>query len=124
MDKPIRGSFPGGPTRRDPDEPAPPTPHLPRMADVEERTSRRALGATRRRRRLRTRLGFVLVLASGFAVGAALGYAGRTTPEELTAAREEARQRDLSVSSEVNRVLLELWKMEDVEAVRNMGRTR
>lgn len=65
--------------------------------------------------------GLLLIIALAFGIGAALGRASHATQEELTAAREAARARDQDISREVNRMLLELWKMEDVEASRNAG---
>ncbi len=44
--------------------------------------------------------------------------------EELNAAQATDKRRDVDISAEVNRTLLQLWKMEDVEAARNRGRTR
>jgi hypothetical protein len=63
-------------------------------------------------------------LGAAFLLGAGLGRASHATPHEITEAREAARARDVDISSEVNRALLELWKMEDIEASRNAGRIR
>jgi len=60
----------------------------------------------------------------GFAAGAALGLATHTTPEALTDAMDTERARDAEISREVNRLLLELWKMEDVEAARGSRQPR
>jgi hypothetical protein len=95
---------------------------LRRVADIEESISRRRLHAARRRRSVRVRVGLAAVVALAFAIGAVLGRRSHTTAAELTEAREAARTRDLDISQEVNRTLLELWKMEDVEASRNAGR--
>ncbi|HSW27853.1 MAG TPA: hypothetical protein VLH75_00045 [Longimicrobiales bacterium] len=124
MEKRIEGSFPGGPTRRDPGEPAPQAPRLRRVEEIEERASSRVLHSARGRRTTRLRAGLLVALGAAFAIGLALGRASHMTQEKLTAGREAARARDLGVSSEVNRVLLELWRMEDIEAARNMGRIR
>lgn len=124
MDGRIEGSFPGGPRRRDPGEPPRHAPRLRRVEEIEEGVSRRTLDATRRRRSARTRAAWLLAMALALAIGSALGRASHATQEELTAAQEAARARDMDVSREVNRMLLELWKMEDVEAARNAGRTR
>ena len=124
MDGRIEGSFPGGPRRQDPGEPPRRSPPLRRVQEIEEGVSRRRLNSTRRKRSARTKAGWLLVLALAFGIGAALGRAGHATQEELTAAHEAARIRDQGISREVNRTLLELWKMEDVEAARNVGRTR
>jgi hypothetical protein len=70
------------------------------------------------------RVGLFLIVAAAFALGVGLGRASHTTAEELTADRNVARARDQDISREVNRTLLELWKMEDVEAARNRGQVR
>lgn len=64
------------------------------------------------------------MVVAAFAAGLALGLASHTTADAITAEQQAARIRDLGISSEVNRVLLELWKMEDVEHARNTNRTR
>lgn len=74
------------------------------------------------RRGARTRrlvLGMVLsaVLAGTF--GRALGLRGHTTLEEITAAQQAAEATGSELSREINRALLELWRMEDVEYQRN-----
>lgn len=124
MTERIEGSFPGGPTRRGPDEAPPPPLRIRRVSEIEARRSERVLGSARRKRRGRVAAGLVLAFGVAFALGLALGVASHTTPEELTAAREADRARDLKISGEVNRVLLELWKMEDLEHARNSGGIR
>jgi hypothetical protein len=49
------------------------------------------------------------------------GVRSRRTQEELRADAEAGARKelDVSISKEVNRTLLELWKMENVEALRN-----
>ncbi len=86
--------------------------------------SRRTAERTRTRRTRRVALGFVGATIVAGTLGAYVGFSSHTTREELTEAQQAARQRDIDISSEVNRTLLELWKMEDVEALRNKGRTR
>jgi dihydrodipicolinate synthase/N-acetylneuraminate lyase len=55
-------------------------------------------------------------LAGG--VGLILGHSAHTTPEELAKEVEAQQNPDAGISREVNRTLLELWKMEEVEAAR------
>jgi fibrillarin-like rRNA methylase len=91
---------------------------------MERRVSRRKLERSRARRARRVVLGFFVATVLAGSLGAYVGFASHTTPEELSDAQQAARKRDIDISSEVNRTLLELWKMEDVEALRNKGRIR
>ena len=125
MDKRIEGGFPGGPSRR---TKAPPRidrkPRIEPVGELEHRVSRRKLRRTRSRRGRRITLGLVGATLLAGSAGAYIGYSSHTTAQEVTEAQDAARRRDDEISSEVNRTLMELWKMEDVEALRNMGRTR
>jgi hypothetical protein len=94
------------------------------VTEFEHRVSRRKLRRTRERRARRVVVGLVLATLLAGSAGAYVGWASHTTPQEVTAAQDAARDRKDEISSEVNRTLLELWKMEDVEALRNKGRTR
>jgi hypothetical protein len=67
-------------------------------------------------------VGILIGLALGFAAGAGIGLLTRTTSVELRQGLDSERARDAEISREVNRVLLELWRMEDVEAVRSRSR--
>lgn len=69
-------------------------------------------------------MGFAVATVLAAAIGAGIGFKAHATPEQLTMEQEINRQRDFNISKEVNRTLLELWKMEDVEALRNQGLTR
>lgn len=114
MDR-ISGSYPGGPKKRDPDDEPSEPPSFETVESVEERMRRgtAARGRVRRRRRLRIGL-LVAVVVSGLG-GLVVGYLSHRTTEDLTREREEERMRSFDPSSEVNRMLIELWKMEDVE---------
>lgn len=70
------------------------------------------------------RVGLLFAMVLAFVLGAALGLQSHATPHELTEANQAARAKDDEISREVNRMLMELWKMEDVEAARNGGRIR
>lgn len=114
MDR-ITGSYPGGPRKRGPDEEAPLPPRLDRAEDMDARVQRRRFDASRRRRRHRLRLGFVAAVTVAGLVGLAIGYLSHRSTEDLTAEREQERLQGFNPTSEVNRMLMELWKMEDVE---------
>ncbi len=114
----IRGSFPGGPTRKDT---SPQREGPPRTGRVEELEAARAARSVRIRRKARKRRvvwGFVVSLLVAGGIGLALGLGTHTTAEELTAEAQQTRTRDMDISQEVNRTLLELWRMEEVEAQR------
>ena len=114
----ISGSYPGGP-RRGADavgeKRAEAPPRVERLEQREERLHRASRGRNRRLRYLRvwSRLVLALALSAGF--GLYFGYRTHLRSEDITAARNAARQRPVDASSEINRVMLELWKMEDVE---------
>ncbi len=121
----IDSGFPGGPRRHT--EPSPRGDRPPRIepvGELEQRVSRRKLERTRKRRTRRIAFGLFAATFLAGSVGAYVGYASHTTPQEVMEAQDAAKRRDDKISSEVNRTLLELWKMEDVESLRNMGRTR
>lgn len=124
MHDPIKGSFPGGPTRPGADDAPRRAPRIRRVADIEAGRHRRAAETRARRRRIRLGVGIAAVISVAFGIGIALGMASHTTAADMTAEQQAAYARDRSISSEVNRVLLELWRMEDVEHARNAGRTR
>ncbi|MEQ9400459.1 MAG: hypothetical protein RJQ04_14950 [Longimicrobiales bacterium] len=92
---------------------------------LEERAAAHSTGQRRRARRRRLLVGLgAAVLLSG-AAGYVVGLQSHTTASDITAQYDAARSPQASeLSSEVNRTLLELWRMEDVEAVRNSGRSR
>ena len=115
----IRGMWPGGPKGGDATWVRDRPPQLQRVSEIEERVAARSLRRTRRARarRLSWAWGACCLLALG--VGAVLGLRSRTTPAELSAARAAKEERSLDISSEINRTLLELWKMEDLEFTRN-----
>lgn len=116
----IKGSFLGGPSR--PGEGGSPhTRPVQTVEEIEHGLVRRRMYGVRSRRRSRSVWGMVAVVAVAGAVGYLLGLGSHRTQEELRSDAEAGARKelDLSISKEVNRTLLELWKMEDVEAMRN-----
>lgn len=113
MDR-ISGSYPGGPRRQDGSEPRE-RADLERVEEFEERRSRASLQRKRERRVRRLRIGFLVALLTSAGIGLTLGLMSHRTSEELVQEREQDRTRDFDPSQEVNRMLLELWKMEDME---------
>lgn len=125
MDGRIDSGFPGGPRRRTESSPrGNRPPRMERVGELEHRVSRRKLKRTRARRARRIAFGLGAAMLLAGSAGAYIGYTTRTTPQEVMEAQDAARRREDGISSEVNRTLLELWKMEDVESRRNVGRTR
>jgi D-serine deaminase-like pyridoxal phosphate-dependent protein len=124
----LRGSYPGGP-RRGRDAPAEGDDSSSRarsLESAEEIDARMGRAAARRRadkkrKRAWSIFAAALLLAGG--AGLYLGFLTHRTSEQLTDEREAERQGDLSdqITSETNRMLMELWRMEDVEFQRNRG---
>lgn len=74
-------------------------------------------------------MGLVVAMAVAGIAGYVLGLQSHATATDIVAEQDAARAPRPSglaseLSSEVNRTLLELWRMEDVEAQRNSGRIR
>jgi len=115
----ITGSFPGGPTRSDT---SPQRDGPLRTQSVRERAEDRAARSIENRRSARSRrvlLGFVLAVVVAGAVGWGLGRQDQPTQTSLQQEAVQQRAADLDISREVNRALLEIWRMEEVEANRN-----
>ncbi|HSW29700.1 MAG TPA: hypothetical protein VLH75_09500 [Longimicrobiales bacterium] len=85
------------------------------MAERSKEAVRGRLARTRRRRRQRAAAGAVAALIVAGAIGLVVGRGSGTLAPEQAARAESAAALDRAVSKEVNRVLLELWKMESME---------
>jgi hypothetical protein len=124
----IRGSFPGGPRKKIPAAERRSAPRLERIEQIEERAVGRSLGRVRRRRRKSLALALFAAVVTSAGAGVYLGLGSNQTVEEVRAAQEAEASPvrgfgDMDeMSAEVNRALLELWKMEDVEFARNSAR--
>ncbi|MHB1193625.1 MAG: hypothetical protein ACYC6F_11315 [Longimicrobiales bacterium] len=94
------------------------------MQDLEAGFAARLLRFRHRARSRRIALGLAFSLAVAGGIGWSLGNGSHRTVQEISAEFATAKRRDLDISAEVNRTLLQLWKMEDVEAARNIGRSR
>ena len=117
----IRGSWPGGPKREGPKQERSGPPRLERVEDMEARAARWSIRRKRGARTRRLALGIAAsaALAGGF--GWLLGLRSHTTADVLMDEQVSAEQATTG-SSEINRVMLELWRMEDVEYSRNRRR--
>lgn len=109
----IGGIFPGGPHRIGDGGSA--ARRIRRVADVAEATGRRGRARARWHRRRRAVLGALAVAAAAGAVGVLAGRGLGADPPERAARADSASALDRAISREVNRTLLELWKMEDAE---------
>mgnify|MGYP003985502273 FL=1 len=128
MDEKLRGSFPGGSSKTRPVAERTTAPRLSRVEDLERRSAVRQQGRTRARRKKRFVLGLVVSLIAAGGTGLYFGKRSHVTLEEIRAEQETVTggaqggggDTDMSfLSGEVNRTLLELWKMEDIEYMRN-----
>lgn len=114
----IRGSYPGGPKREGaPAGDAPERkPRLTSVEQIEERLGRASRARTRRKRTRRVWAGLVVLVAAAGGAGFLLGIRSHRSSEELTAVRNTPPPAQaFDPSFEMNRMLLELWKMEDDE---------
>lgn len=124
MDERITGSWPGGPNREGDARKRTRPPRLRRVEDLEAGLATRLLRLRHRARSRRIALGLMLSVACAGGIGWILGRASHKTAVEVSAEFATAKRRDRDISAEVNRTLLELWKMEDVQAARGDGRIR
>lgn len=111
----IGGVFPGGPHRVGEGGSAP--PRIRGVADFTKAADGRRLERARARRRRRVVLGLLAAMLAGGAGGVLAGLAFGPDPQGQARQNEEASSLDRAISREVNRTLLELWKMEDAERV-------
>jgi len=124
MSEPIRGRYPGGPRRpRDGEASRPPT-RVPTVAEIETGIRRRTRAAERRARRRRIWIGFLVSLILAGSVGFGVGRAVHEPTAEVALPDGARRGVDKEISTQVNRTLLELWKMEDVEYARGKNPER
>jgi hypothetical protein len=82
---------------------------------MEARLGRKSRARSQRKRTRRLWAGFVTALALAGGVGAYLGLITHRTSAQLTDERNDLRELQEGITRETNRVLLELWRMEDVE---------
>ena len=124
MEGRMSGSFPGGPRKTVAAAERASAPRLRRVEDIEERAVGRHVRRSRSRRRIRIASVVLFSVAVSGAGGVYLGLRNRATLEEIWAefAAEQAAEAGGGfgdLSTEVNRAMMELWKMEDVEFARN-----
>ncbi|HSW31161.1 MAG TPA: hypothetical protein VLH75_16870 [Longimicrobiales bacterium] len=113
----IAGAFPGGPTRTGSGRGAGGGPLLPTAEQLEAARLGHATRHAGARRRTRRATAVAFAGAAAALLGGLVGWASHTTREDLMAVQRPDDSLDGIISREVNRTLLELWKMEDVEAL-------
>ncbi|HIF22576.1 MAG TPA: hypothetical protein EYQ27_11885 [Gemmatimonadetes bacterium] len=124
MEGNISGSFPGGPRKQVAAAERTSAPRLSRVEAIEEQATGRLVRRKEDRRRRRIMYAVLVSVAISATTGVILGMHNRSSLEEVRAqmAAQQAAESggDMgALSSEVNRAMLELWKMEDVEYARN-----
>ncbi len=124
MEDRIAGSFPGGPRKQVAAAERTSAPRLSRVEEIAERAATRHVRRKQDRRRRRVLYGVLVSVAISGATGVFVGVRNRTSVDEVRAqiaAQQAVELRgDLGdLSTEINRAMLELWKMEDVEYMRN-----
>ena len=112
------GIYPGGPHGAASGKEMQRPPRLMRVEEIEDGIARRSSRNGRRNRRNRLVLALLLGISAAGGLGLILGHSTHTTAEELMEALEVKRNPESGISQEMNRALLELWKMEDVEFAR------
>lgn len=113
----ISGGYPGGPPRHDPEGQTADSDG-PELRDGESVEASVADHAVRRKKKLRNRrlvIGLVTSIITAAGVGAYLGLQSRTTAEELAQETMEEEENELDPDKELDRLINELWKMEDLE---------
>jgi len=118
MDSRIRGSWPGGPKRDGPAQVRSGPPRLQRVEHIEAHIAHRTVRAKRGARAKRLAWGLALSSVVALAFGWALGLRSHATLEEVTAA-QPGQTLGVDFNEEINKTLLELWKMDEVQYQRN-----
>ncbi len=109
------GIYPGGPHLASSGKEMQRPPRLMRVNEIEEQLARRSEQIRQRSRRNRLVLAVLLSVSAAGGLGLILGHSTHTTAEELTEALQVKRNPGSGISEEINRVLMELWRMEEVE---------
>ncbi len=117
MSERIRGHYPGGPRRPVEGETPRPRTRVPTVDEVESAIARRTRATEQRQRRHRVTMGLGLSLLVAGTIGFGVGRAVRKPAPEIALPGHKSGL-DKEISAQVNRTLLELWRMEDVEYAR------
>ena len=114
----ITGSYPGGPRRHGQEEEAgqDPQAEIRDGESIEASIAARRTGRTKKRRNRRLVIGLVTSFIAAAGVGAYFGMRSITTAEDL--AQEEMKEGEMDLKKQSDRLINELWKMEDLERAR------
>lgn len=119
MEGRIKGSWPGGPKREGEGQKRTGPPRLKTVEQIEARKAARTIRTGRSKRQRRTLLGLVLCMVVAGGLGWTLGLRSHASLEEINAELAELQTEDPEMSAVINQVMMELWRMEDVEYTRN-----
>lgn len=122
MEARMRGTFPGGPRKSVAAAERTAPARLGRVQQIEEQAARRYTRRGSRQRRKRLLYGFLSAVVVSGGVGMYMGLQSHTTLEEVRANEAAAAAGPAGsgeLSSVLNKAMMELWKVEDVECQRN-----
>ena len=113
----ISGSYPGGPKKQTLRSKKESERHatIPGASDLERWARHARVEIQRRKRARRIKVGFACALLAAGGVGGYVGLSTHTTPEQLAEEERAKVQNSSEFSDQANRLLNELWKMEDLE---------
>ena len=112
----ITGAYPGGPPRHQPDDGSIPQPEV-ELVDGESVEASRESRITKHRKGRRNRrviIGLVTSIIAAASAGAYYGVRSSRTAERQ-AEEEMMKEGELDVNEQADRILNELWRMEDIE---------
>ncbi len=113
----ISGSYPGGPKKQTLRSKRESERHavIPGVSDLEQWARQAKVEIRQRKRARRIKVGFVCALLVAGGVGGYVGLSTHTTPEQLAEEERSKAQAPGELSDQANRLINELWKMEDLE---------
>lgn len=114
----ISGSYPGGPSRDRSEVDKRADKRLDDLASVEQIETRRGQEEVRvrgKRRKRRVLLGLMVSIIIAGSGGVFMGLRSHRTAEELAAEQRAQAEAEFNLKRESNRLINELWKMEDLE---------
>ena len=115
------GIYPGGPHSASSGREGQQPPRLMRVEEIEERLAHHSEQFRQRSRRKRLVLGLLFCVVAAGGLGLIVGHSTHTTPEELTEVLEANVKSESEFSELVDRTLMELWKMEELQIARTRG---
>lgn len=113
----ISGSYPGGPKKPTLRSKKESERHavIPGVSDLEQWARRAKVATQRRNRARRIKIGFACALLAAGGLGSYVGLSTHTTPEQLAEEERSKVRVPGELSDQANRLINELWKMEDME---------